>query len=243
MKRTRLFLIVALFPIAVMSQDAPWGMSLMQVGAKTSWYITKMNEDGNYNQSNFSVGPSARAQVSLLDFLLYDDQKFRMVDVIGFEVGTGYQKSKTIRNDQYDDEDIVKKMWLDFGIDLGLLAKVRVIPKLDIGIKYLYLSQMNSTFNFPKSHSAYGNAMHWAASVRYDKFYADVNIIRGKDSYPTHINVFDLKYTFSEKGSWLPYVGIQVGVGKTSFESYGTDFISSRSRNWIQISVGKMTNF
>ncbi|MGZ5281569.1 MAG: hypothetical protein ACXWEY_04755 [Bacteroidia bacterium] len=136
-------------------ENAPWGISLMQVGIKASLYKTAAEENGNFDQSNYSLGPNGRLQFSLLDFFAYGDQKFRIVDVFGFEAGLGYQKSKTYRNDQYYyGEFITKKMWYDAGVDLGILFKYRVVPELDLGIKYVYISQVNSTFNFTNSHSA-----------------------------------------------------------------------------------------
>ncbi len=240
----KILLLIILIPLNLKAQDAPWGISLMQFGTKTCWYETEAAKNGNFNQSNFSIGASGRIQPSFLDLFVYDDQKFRIVDVWGFESGLGYQKYKTFRNDQYyKGEYIAKKVWYDFGFDFGVLAKIRLIPKLDVGVKYVYLSQLNSTFNFTESYRAYGNAFNWGLSARYDKFYADINFIKGKIENPTHLTVFDLKYRYAEKGAWAPYIGLQVGMGITSFDNFGTDFKSTYSRNWVQLSIGKMSNF
>lgn len=237
-------LLIAFIPLIVLSQKAPWGISTMQCGVKISYYKTLMAESENWNQTNYSFGPTGRLQSSFLDFFVYGDQKFRIVDVFGFEAGMGYQRSKTIRNDEYfKDVYINKKVWYDFGVDLGILAKFRVHPDIDLGVKYMYLSQVNSTFNYVGSHSAYGNALNWAFSARYDKFYVDLTLVKGNKTYPQIVNILDIKYRFENEGSWASYFGLQIGRGKSVLTNDVNDFVATKSRNWIQFTIGKMTNF
>ena len=95
----------------------------------------------------------------------------------------------------------------------------------------------------------YGGAYVWSGLARAGRLYGEYSLMRGfnkndRNANPTYVNVLDLKYQYgSPKGAWAPYVGLQVGLGATTASDEYSGFNSTFSRNWVQVSIGKMTNF
>ncbi len=276
---TMLF-ILSVAPMVIQAQKAPWGFTQMNFGPQLSWSKQSEDWTSNgyqlYNRhNNLGMGLNGRIQWSFLDMLLFgednslSDVKFRIVDVVGFEGGMGYLTDKASAYDQVSQfETTDKSLWYNFGIDAGLAAMYRFLPQLDLGIKYTYVAHANATFgenghirydngsliegNSGRTLKPYGNSSSWGGIGRYGKFYGEFLIMKAKPNY-LNVNIFDLKYCLAKSDShktWAPYVGIQIGLGKTlsgdnynGSSGYQMGASSSYTSNWIQFTIGKMTNY
>ena len=239
-----------LAPAARAQSAAPFGISHMQVGLQNSWSSqmseqTKLNPINHNQRNNHGLGLNGRLQFSLLDLLVNDDRtrgqhSFRIVDVMAIEAGAGYLR-------EADERITTNAVWWNFGVDEGLAGLYRVVPGVDVGLKCRYSSFANATFN--GRDQAYGGLPVWSGLARVGRFYGECSLMRGfnkDENYgnPTYVNVLDLKYQYgSPKGAWAPYVGLQVGMGTTTASDEYSGFNSAFSRNWVQLSIGKMTNF
>ncbi len=259
------------------AQKAPWGLTQMQFGPQlsSSKYSSEWTHLGNpcyARNNNVAMGLNGRLQFSLLDMFLYSNEDkapgkapFRLADVWAFESGLGYLRDKRSQSDQVSAyEKVHNTLWYSLGLDFGVVALYRVLPALDVGIRYAYLGRANSAFGQTawarqdngdlidtpvrsnSSSSFGGNA--WGGVVRVGRFYAEVNRNKGDDlastvrTYARPTTTFDLKYRYADRTkTWVPYVGMQVGTGSTNLDSY--DGPASVTRNWVQVSIGKMTNY
>ncbi len=110
---------------------------------------------------------------------------------------------------------------------------------------------LGTTYTYEKSDrnlKAYGGNYVWSGLLRVGRFYGEFTPLRGfnngRNVNPTYVNVLDLKYQYgSGGGGWAPYVGVQVGLGTTKDREEYSGSSSAFSRNWVQVSIGKMTNF
>ncbi len=103
-----------------------------------------MNADYFQYENNKSIGLNSRLQFSLLDLLAQKIKpsrapRFKVVDIIGFEQGLGYQAVYT------NVDDVSNKFsahttthWRNYGLDAGILTKIRLLPSIDIGVKLLF---------------------------------------------------------------------------------------------------------
>ena len=246
-----------LAPAARAQSAAPFGISHMQVGLQASW-SSQMTEPIKFNSLDqlrkynhyYGIGPNGRLQWSLVD-MLTDAFKsktgagaFRITDVMAFEAGAGYMR-------QTDEVSAANIMWWNWGLDVGLAGLYRVTPKLDVGLKCRYAAYSNATFRGGVSgYQAYGGLPVWSGLARVGRFHGECSLMRGyrkgtNTAYPTYVNVLDLKYRYgkAEGRAWAPYVGLQVGMGTTTVNEGYPGIISSFSRNWVQVSIGKMSNF
>jgi len=263
------FLILLISPVYG-QEGAPWGLSQMQFGAQYSRFQQKTDYNSGafryYNhRSNTGYGLNGRIQLSFLDLLLFGDGnplnklKFRIVDIIAFEGGAGYLKDEV---DLSVPEAVFtashNTLWHNVGIEAGLAFMVRVIPTVDLGVKYGYLSHANATFGktsyipqangdietFGRSAPAYGNSNNWGFLGRYRRIYLEINLLRDQlDKDLRLLNIVDLKYRFAEHTTWASYVGVQFGSGVVNSFDISNGEIDNVSRRWVQLSIGKMTNF
>ena len=110
---------------------------------------------------------------------------------------------------------------------------------------------LGTTYSYEKSDrnlKAYGGNYVWSGLLRVGRFYGEFTPFRGFNSgrnpNPTYVNVLDIKYQYgSSGGTWAPYVGLQVGMGTTKASEEYSGSASTFSRNWVQVSIGKMTSF
>ena len=227
-------------------------------------YSTGIYKYHNY-RNNTGYGLNGRIQTSFLDLLLFGDGnalnklKFRIVDIIAFEGGAGYLKDEV---DLYDPVAVFKvnqkTLWHNVGLEAGFAFMVRVIPTVDVGVKYGYLSHLNATFGktsyIPmgngeivtagRSSPAYGNGSNWGFLGRYRRIYGELNLIRDQQNRDLRIlSIFDLKYRFAEHTTWASYIGLQFGTGTVNSSDPYINLTDKVSRQWIQLSIGKMTNF
>lgn len=134
-------------------------------------------------------------------------------------------------------------------INATFMGTKYIVSDNPINIGGGYLGTSYSYEKGDRDVKGYGGAYVWSGLLRVGHFYGEFTPLRGFDvgehnANPTYVNVLDLKYQYgSLKGAWAPYVGLQVGMGTTTANEEYTGSSSAFSRNWVQLSIGKMTNF
>ena len=259
-------------PAARAQEKAPWGLSLLQMGPQVAWTAQTRQlltgpDRNRINASNYGVDLSARGQLSFLDLFLYQnnpklrDLPFRIVDVLALELGVGYV------HDHRQQTDVNGVTYLDkidhtngynLGLDAGVLVAYRVLPQLDLGVKYGYVGHLNNAFGSTfyadisgngvltprRSYADYGvgfgGGATWGGTLRYGRWYAEYSRITGPADQPTRVHLFDLKYRFADGDRRVSYLGLQVGTGTTDTGLYdNAPAVNIISRNWVQLAVGK----
>lgn len=263
--RNQLFFwaLVLLAMPAARAQRAPWGLTHLHAGPQAAWSYQNQEwqaqgAEQHFRSSVLGLGGNGRLQTSVLDLLLYGKEnkpihktRFRIADVLGVEGGLGYLHDRQDQSDVRGTTGVSTRstLWFKFGYDLGAMASYRVLDQLDVGIKYANFNCNNAAF---ASRNSYGQGWYggnsWGGLVRYGRVHVEVSYLAGASEYYTAkrpVTTFDLKYRYGHpaaSAAWAPYVGLQLGIGNTP-NAEGTGVTGGFSRNWVQVSLGKMSNY